>query len=218
MNAAARPAFFDALLAAVDRAFAVTGAGTPGWPDPHPGRVPLDEEYSRVSHPGRYRILEARVEAWVQVLAEAALAETHPAPAQPWLAAPRPPSGWVSLRRITPTRPDGLTLLVANTLVDAAPFGLDIAIARGGGRPVFLAAVPDCGCDACDRGSADLLSALDGWVLTVARGGVVHARCAQSWTTRTFDGWQSTAGRRVSLVDGSAETDGVERWTGAPWS
>jgi hypothetical protein len=213
-----RPAWFDVLLARVDRAFAVTGADTPGWPDPHPDRNPPDEEYSRVSDPRKYRILDARVDAWVQALAEAGLAEARDVPAQPWIAAPRRPVDLLRVRRITPMRPGGLTVLFATTLVDAAPFGLDVAIAEGEGRPVFLEPVPDCGCDACDSGSADLLATMDGWVLTVARGGVVHVRSGESYATRTVDGWQTAGGGHESWLDGSAALPaGVERWVGTPW-
>jgi Family of unknown function (DUF6226) len=213
-----RPAWFDVLLAGVDRAFVVTGADTPGWPDPHPDRNPPEEEYSRVSDPGKYRILDARVDAWVQVLAEAGVAATHQVPAQSWIAAPRPPAELRRVRQVTPVRPGGLTLLFATTLVDGTPFGLDVATVSGGGRPVFLDPVPDCGCDACDSGSADLLGTLDGWVLRVARGGVLHARSGQSYVTRTLDGWASAGGGRVSWLDeSSAIPDGVERWVGVPW-
>ena len=64
-----------ALLADVEDAFAQTGADTPGWEDPHhdptaPGerRDSRDEEYSRCSDPGKYRILWTRAEAWTRVL------------------------------------------------------------------------------------------------------------------------------------------------------
>jgi hypothetical protein len=218
VNDVSRPAWFDVLLASVDRAFETTGVDTRGWPDPHPDRVPLDEEYSRVSDPGRYRILDARVDAWVRILTEAGLAETHEGPARPWIGALRPPAELRRVRRIAPTRPGGLTLLCATTLVDAAPFGLDIGIAAGVGRPVLLGSVPGCGCDACDSGSADLLATLDGWVLAVARGGVLHARARHSSATRTLDGWQATGGRQESWLDeSSAIPAGVERWIGAPW-
>lgn len=213
-----RPAWFDVLLAGVDQAFEATGADTPGWPNPHPDRSPLDEEYSRVSDPGKYHILDARVDAWVQVLAEADLAETREVPAELWIAALRPPAELLRVRRIKPVRPGGLTLLFATTLVDGAPFGLDVGIAVGGSRPVFLEPVPTCGCDACDSGSADLLGTLDGWVLAVARGGVLHARSGESYATRTLDGWETAGGRHESWLDeSSAVPDGVERWVGTPW-
>ena len=49
-----------ALLDEVETAFAVTGAGTPGWPCPD-GDGPAEEEYSRVTIPGRFSIVAARV-------------------------------------------------------------------------------------------------------------------------------------------------------------
>src|SRR5699024_2075680 len=57
------------LLADVEHAFAVTGADTPPWPDPHLGPggrdVPVrEEEYSRCLDPGKYRIVVTRAEAW----------------------------------------------------------------------------------------------------------------------------------------------------------
>ena len=64
------PAWFDALVADVEGAFAVTGSLTPGWEDPYPDRDPPPEKYSHCSNPGKYAILHARVAAWVQVLSE----------------------------------------------------------------------------------------------------------------------------------------------------
>ena len=95
---------------------------------------------------------------------------------EPWVGAVRPPDAWALVRRIDPSRPGALSLLLATTLVDGEPFGLDIGIADAAGPPVLLETLPDCGCDACDSGSADLLLCLDDRVLSVARGGVLHAR------------------------------------------
>lgn len=111
-----------------------------------------------------------------------------------------------------------VVVLFATTLVDGTPFGLDVAIAADRSRPVFLEPVPDCGCDACDTGSADLLATPDGWMLAVAQGGVVHARSGESYATRTLDGRQTAGGGRKSWLDeSSAVPDGVERWVGVPW-
>jgi hypothetical protein len=213
-----RPAWFDKPLTAVDRAFEVSGANTPGWPDLHPDRNPPEEEYSRVTDADKYRILDSRVDAWVQVMADAGIAETLDVPAEPWIAECRPPDQQLRVRRIEPAAPDGLRLLLATTLVDGRPFGLDIGTCRDGERPVWLTSVPDCGCDACDSGSADLLSELDGWVLTVARGGVVHAGHGEHFATRTVHGWSTANGGDASRLDESTPVpDGVERWVGAPW-
>ncbi|MDN6303852.1 MAG: DUF6226 family protein, partial [Brachybacterium sp.] len=84
------------LLADGERAFAVTGADTPPWPDPHLGpggrEVPVrEEEYSRCLDPGKHRILGARAEAWALVLTERGWAEREEiidGAALPWLIAP----------------------------------------------------------------------------------------------------------------------------------
>ncbi|WP_420879610.1 DUF6226 family protein [Rhodococcus sp. (in: high G+C Gram-positive bacteria)] len=44
-----------------------------------------------------------------------------------------------------------------------------VAVAAGD-PAVCLAEIPDCGCDACDRGSAELLREMDWWVLAVVDG------------------------------------------------
>jgi hypothetical protein len=95
----ARPAWFGALLAEVDRAFQVSGADTPGWPDPHPDRSPAEDEYSRCSNPGKYRILDTRIEAWAQVLSRG-LATVEEMPAGPWIDAPRRPDDHRRVRRV----------------------------------------------------------------------------------------------------------------------
>src|SRR5699024_2122424 len=84
------------LLADVEHAFAVTGADTPPWPDPHLGPggrdVPVrEEEYSRCLAPGKYRIVVTRAEAWAQVLTARGWAgreEVADVAALRWLTAP----------------------------------------------------------------------------------------------------------------------------------
>ena len=96
------------LLADVERAFAVTGADTPPWPDPHLGPngedLPVrEEEYSRCLDPGKHRILAARAEAWAQVLVAKGWAEREEianGAALPWRAESGPP-----LHRATVLRP-----------------------------------------------------------------------------------------------------------------
>lgn len=214
-----RPPWFDDLLAHVRRAFEVTGAGTPGWPNPHAGRDVAEEEYSRVTDPGKYLVLHARVEAWVRALARLDMATTVDIPPSPWQDAVRGPDGWRRVRQVTPARPGALGLLVAETLVDGAPFGIDLGLGSAAHAPVHLDSVPSCGCDACDSGSDDLLETLDGWFLSVARGGVVHARSGASRVSRTADGWQGTGDGQPfdTWLDEAAEAPGVLRLVGAPW-
>lgn len=220
-----RPSWFDDLLADVDRAFKTTGAETQGWPDPYPDREPPDETYSRCLDPGKYQILHARVEAWVNVLAARGIATATDVAASPWIDGVREADQVARVRRLTPTRDRGLRLLLAYTLVEGEPFGVDVAIARPGDpetRTVLLDTAPDCGCDHCDSGSADLLDVLDGWVLTVARGGVVHARAGRTTVTRTVDGWMSSGGHHdvgpdALLQPTPAATHASEQWVGQAW-
>lgn len=72
------------LVAAVEAAFAVTGRGLAAWPDPHPGRSPRDEEYSRVTDPYKWRIVGARAEAWLVALADAGVAQIEVDTEIPW--------------------------------------------------------------------------------------------------------------------------------------
>lgn len=143
-----RPAWFDPLLAEVDRAFEVTNTETPGWPDPHPDRNPAEDEYSRCLNPDKYRSLDARVEAWSQVLSSHGLAIVEEAQNHPWIDAPRRPDEHHRVRRVVPARQDGLILLLANTLVDHEPFGLDIGVTQLEMPTAFIDTLPDCGCDA----------------------------------------------------------------------
>jgi Family of unknown function (DUF6226) len=195
---------------------------TPGWADPHPDRRPNEEEYSRCLDPGKYRILDARVDAWTQVLSKRGIATSYDmAPThRAWTGAPRDPQHLLRVLRLDPAAVGGLSLLLATTIVDGAPFGLDIGVVGRASDAVFLETIPDCGCDACDSGSADLLETLDGWVLTVARGAVIHARDANGYsTTRTIDGWQGHG----DIIDDSwldeaqPAPDGVHQWAGTSW-
>ena len=213
------PAWFDVLLEDVERVFAETGRLTPGWEDPHPDRNPPLEEYSRCSDPAKYAIIQTRVAAWIQVLTDQEMVDAIDREPRPWLDAVRPPEMLARTRHLEPRAPGGLTLVLASTLVDGAVLGLDVGLGDGRGRTVLVDTVPDCGCDACDSGSADLLRTIDGWVLTAARGGVLHARSGSSHITRTLDGWKGTGQRRdEGWLDGSVPApDGVDRWTGSAW-
>lgn len=189
------PSWLSMLLASVDRAFVVTGAATQGWPDPHPGMTsPLDEEYSRVTDVSKYRILDSRVDAWIDALAQAGQARAVEVAVTPWLGEDKASDRHIRVCRIDPVAPGGLRLLVAYTQVDGEPFGLDVGICSSDADDaVLVARVPSCGCDACDSGSEDLLEELDRCFLAVAAGGVVHARQGERTATRTLDGW-STSG------------------------
>lgn len=170
-------------------AFVVTGAAAPGWPDPHADREPAEEEYSRCLDPGKYRILDARVDAWELS----------------------------RVRVISPVRVTGPSLVLATTLVDGEPFGLDLGLLEDG-EVLMSGSLPDCGCDACDNGSDLLLEEVDDAFLALVRGGVVAARGPGGEIFRTLDGWHGTGPVGDAWLDPSVPPPpGVRRWVGQPW-
>ena len=154
------------LLDAVDEAFAVTGRGLAPWPDPHPDRRPREEEYSRLSDPAKWRIIGARADAWVVALPAAGLAEVERDAAIRWEA----PPGTVLSRadRLVPHVAGGLPLVVARSRLGPVD---DAGVTLGVGDPaVVIGWIPDCGCDACDSGSQDVLDELDEVIVGVVSG------------------------------------------------
>ncbi|MGO1201390.1 MAG: DUF6226 family protein [Dermabacteraceae bacterium] len=173
------------LLADVERAFAVTGADTPPWPDPHLGpggrEVPVrEEEYSRCLDPGKHRILGARAEAWALVLTERGWAEREEiidGAALPWLIAPHARTHRTTA--LWPHRPGAQAVLLVRTAPDDGEGDRDLepadALLPGivvglGDPPLPVETIPVCGCDACDSGSRDLLEQLDQAVLSIVDG------------------------------------------------
>ena len=151
--------------------------GLPSWPDPHPHRVsPRDEEYSRVTDPERYRIVHARAGVWADVLTEALGARAEGLAAVP--VAVRGGEAFDRGVRLTPPRPGTLPLLLLErdvpTQTGATTLAvLHIAVVR---PDVVVERQPDCGCDACDSGSGDLLEAVDATVRHVVGGPFVVLR------------------------------------------
>lgn len=178
---------------AMATAFATTGATTPPWPDPHARREsPLDEEYSRLLDPGKYRILSARWDAWAQALTGRGLAAVEEVddPVGAW---GDNPAGVAPDRvtRLRPVRAEAVPLLLGLQTLDGVP---DAMVCLGVGEPAVLAvSLPVCGCDACDDGSDSLLEELDEHVLAVVTGEFVHlAKKRNAGTvTSTGSGWSA---------------------------
>jgi hypothetical protein len=213
-----RPAWIDELLSSVDAAFEVTGATTRGWPDPHPDRDPLEEEYSRCLDQAKYGILQTRLDAWRQVLTARGLVQVSEIAATEWVGQSRPPQERPSELHFVPTAADGLILVAATTIVNDAPFGLDLGVRSLEGPSAYLASLPDCGCDACDSGSADLLGQLDRCMISIAQGGVIHARSGAGSVTRNLDGWSASGRGKDTWLDPSLRAvKNVRRWSGTPW-
>jgi hypothetical protein len=199
----------------------------PWWPDPHlDGRDSYREEYARLSRPERYHIVHERADAWAAALGSVAgvVVERLPS-AQLQTGGPvRHERGWLAAS----TRPGTLPLLLLLRGVGAAPLAvLDIGVAR---RDVLLETLPDCGCDACDRGSDDLLAAVDRTVRTVVGGPLVLLR-GPGWRADWHPGGGSSAGegsgpdhervmqwcRRLASGEDVRLPRGVEALVGGSW-
>jgi hypothetical protein len=156
----------------------------PTWPDPHPDREARPEEYSHITDPGRYRIVHARARAWTEALlslpgVDVDVLEPAVLSGEGIMSHPGRFDRGV---RITPDRPGTLALHLRETDVpqaghDAPQAVLTISIAR---PDVALDMQPDCGCDACDSGSADLLHAVDQTIEEVV-GGPYAALLGAGW-------------------------------------
>lgn len=188
---------FEELVAAVDAAFIETGRGLDGWPDPHPDRRPLEDEYSRVTNPQRWKILAARAEAWFAAMTAAGIAETEEA-AVAWREQPRIPVAYTF--RAVPLAPNAIPLVIAWNRIEDVEWP---ALVLGAGDPTeVVAIIPDCACDACDSGSQDALDELDEYVLGVVTGSYRKLRRGRREITvysKDHMSWSGFERRRVSL-------------------
>lgn len=154
------------LFAAVEAAFEITGRGLASWPDPHPDRSPLDREYSRLSDPGKWRIIGARTDAWLVALVDAGLAVVERDASIQWRVQPGPMIS--RTERIVPFATGALPLVVARSQLGDID---DAGVVLGVGDPsICVTWFPDCGCDACDSGSQDELDRLDDHLYSIVSG------------------------------------------------
>jgi hypothetical protein len=203
----------EELVAAVDAAFVETGRGLDEWPDPHPDRRPLDEEYSRVTNPQRWKILVARAEAWFAALTAAGIAEIGETSVA-WREPPRVPVDHTF--RAMPLALDAIPLVVAWNRIEAVEWP---AVVLGVGDPAEVVdIIPDCACDACDSGSQDVLDQLDEYVLGVVTGAyrklwqgrreiTVYSEGHMSWSgfeRRRMKFWRLLPGRFVGVPTASS--------------
>lgn len=205
----------DELLAAMRSAFAVTGAALPGWPDPHGGGSPADDEYSRVSNPGRYLILGARVEAWLEALTGLGLAVIERDSAPEWVAGSG--SGPSRADRVVPRAAGALSLVVARSRLGDVD---DAVVTIGVGDPaVRVTWVPDCGCDACDAGSEWELDRLDEYLLGIVSGTFRQLRRKDRMIEVLNDnGWSAQGLRRRDRVNAIlADPTGWDELSGNSW-
>ena len=192
------------LLDDVDAAFAVTGAHTPEWPNPYQGGPEPDEEaYERSTNPEKFLIVVARARAWTKVLLDRGWARE--ASRVDWALRPMEPGGTDTV--LEPAADGAVPLvLTAHPPVDSDhPFNVTIA---AGNPAVRLASLPDCACDGCDSGSADLLKDLDMWVLSVVDGSLEVDVTADHSAVRTS--FKAGGGTVQNL-------DEPTTFTAAPW-
>jgi hypothetical protein len=181
----------------VDEAFARLRGGLDDWPNPHTGGAsPVEDEYSRVTDPDRYRLLAARTDAWIEAVTAAGLGSAvrvDPASVR-----------WTDEQHLPPSRTTVLRGAPGTQPVVVGLFKDDTFVRVGVGDPVeTLGFQPDCGCDACDTGSADLLRSVDDMFVLALSGGVYVVREGSRSVAPTVDGWRGS---------GSFGPDEPERW------
>lgn len=214
---------------AVDAAFVDTGRNLSPWPDPHLGAMPLDEEYSRVSDPAKYLLFGARHDAWLRVLVDHDVVDVELEDTPTWLE-PHPGLTGVTAERIVPRQPDGLALVVCRTSIEGVQ---GAGMVFGVGDPIQdIARFPDCGCDACDSGSQDVLDEIDRHIRSMVAGTFRHLRRATSTiTVLDDDGWSARnmasprrwlPGKRQGpdadpITSAIADPTGWEELRGPPW-
>lgn len=206
--------------------------GLPCWPNPHPGTAsPTEEEYSRVTDPGRYGIVHSRARMWAERLGD--LPEIQVENLSP---APLDAEGHLGLFdrgvRVASSRPGTLPLLLLERDAPLSDQEASLAVLHlSVERPeVAVAMLPDCGCDACDFGSDDLLDAIDEAVGDVIGGPFVALR-GKGWHAQWHPGGGSSGGtpqrpdhaqlmdqcRRLASGQKVRLPGGTEVFVGRPW-
>ncbi len=203
------------LLAAVEAAFAITGQGLAPWPDPHLDRSPLEEEYSRLLDPAKWRIIGARADAWLVALVDAALAIVERDASVRWRVEPGPQISRTD--RVGAFADGALPLIVARSRLGGVA---DAGVTLGLGDPVTcLAWFPHCGCDACDSGSHSELDHLDRHIVGVVTGSFRRLTDGKREITVLDDNGWSASGqfqrREVEAI--LADPSGWDELAGTSW-
>lgn len=198
------------------------------WDDPHavPGdpyerRDTLDEEYSRVTNPEKYAIVEVRFDAWVEALtapnADAGGAPLAAVTEHDDMTATGMPTRWGGddvqpasrVRTLTP-RVDARELRLAAWMQD--PEALFFEIAVGDPARVVLG-TPHCGCDACDSGADGLLEEIDRWILSIVDGSFEIITKDHLRSARTSFGGDSSL-EKAQTATGTRTLIGCSWWPG----
>ena len=199
----------------VDEAFALTARGLSHWPDPHRDRrSPLDEEYSRVLDPAKWRIVPARAEAWCDAAVEVGVAtlERDVAVRRAKAIGVR----YCRTDRLVPHVAGGLPLVLAYSAFEGEVINaVEISI---GDPAVVVGLSPDCGCDACDSGSQNELDHLDEQIRMVVLGQVRHLSDGDRTIVSYANGWHGTGALdRGEIEKALADPAGWEEVSGRSW-
>jgi len=202
------------VAAEVTRRFDSRSSAGRRWNDPHEHSDVADEEYSRVSEPERYAVVGARAMSWVDALEGLQLATAHNVEAPSWTYGPADARAVL----LTPLETDALSILVVMGSMEGIE---DAVVALGVGDPAVLIGMePFCGCDACDSGSDDLLTAIDDMFTGIMDGGFLYAE-GEDWTlTVGVNGWSASGSQDFdSLIDKARAGTSIGRRmiTGGPW-
>ena len=206
----------------VESAFRRIARGLRRWDDPHPppDRVVADEEYSRLRDPERWRIVGARADAWAEALVAVGAARFERAASVVWLEAPGTVTARVDL--LVPTVPGGIVVAFGRSRIgDVADAGLTLGVADAVGEPfVAVHVVPDCGCDACDSGSRDVVDEVDTWMGGIVDGSFRHLVSRFGTVTVRSAGLRGASAPGVMRFDPDEvlrDPSGWREWSGPPW-
>lgn len=204
------------LAQAVDDAFANTSRGLSHWPDPHPDRMPLDDEYSRVLDPAKWRIVPARADAWCEAAVEVGIARLERDTTVRW--AEDSGAHYLRVNRLVPVVSDGLPLALAYAGDDPeVPTAVTIAI---GDPAVVVGLSPDCGgpCDACDSGSEKELDHFDEQMRMVVSGQVRHLTAGDRRIVAFANSWSATGSfGRQEVEELLTDPEGWDEVSGSNW-
>lgn len=193
------------LVAEVEVAFTRSATGLERWDDPHPppDRIVADDEYSRLTNPAKWRIIGARADAWIDALVGLGLATVDRDAAPRWVE--QPASTVTRMDLVTPSVDGGLSLVVCRSRIEGVP---DAGVTLGVGDPaVRIAFIPDCGCDACDSGSQDVIDHLDSYLRPIVTGEFRHLWRGRQSITVLDDG--RLQGSNIGPAASNARPDGI---------